>query len=134
MGYVILIIGTIVFLFDLYLAFVSLNFQKKRTKRVKGYLTATKSSKNVYRRGRNHFYKHYATFVYNYRVNGKLYQTSGGVPAKKGVLPSVAEIIYQKRNPKLAYVDQLSKPIYPVLCLLLCPIWLTMIVCAIHLI
>ena len=133
MGYVILIIGSIVFLIDLYLALVSLNFQKKRTKSVRGYLTTTKSSKDVYKRG-NHFYKHYVTFVYNYRVNGKLYQASGGVPCKKGNLPSVVEIIYQKWNPKLAYVNQLSRPIHPFLCLLLCPIWVTMIVCAIHLI
>lgn len=129
-GYIILLIAIIVLLIDLYFAFVSIEFLKKRCGKCKGYLVRTIQHKNIYIR--RHFYRHYLDFVYVYRVNEKEYNLAGRVPATKSMVRSVVEVIYQKKNPKLAYIKNLTIPNQPIISILLCPAWIILVVLGVY--
>ncbi len=130
MGYILLIVGIIIFIIDVYLFFISLNFAKKRCGKCKGFLLNTVQQKNVYVGGKSgRFYKHYLNYVYIYRVNGKEYRISGGVSGTKDNISSTADVIYQKNNPKFAYIKNLTLPIQPILALIICPVWIMLMVC-----
>ena len=126
-GYIVLFVGIIIFLFDLYFAFISFGFFKKGCKKCKGYLVHTVRRKNIYKR--RFFYKNYLNFVYVYCVNGKEYHISEGVPGKKSNIGSVVDVIYQKKNPKFAYIRNLTFPNQPIIAVLLCPTWFILVLC-----
>ena len=94
-GYIVLFVGIIIFLFDLYFAFISFGFFKKGCKKCKGYLVHTVRRKNIYKR--RFFYKNYLNFVYVYCVNGKEYHISEGVPGKKVILVQLLMLSIKKR-------------------------------------
>jgi hypothetical protein len=73
-------------------------------------------------------------YVYVYRVNGTEYRISGGIPGTKGSMNSSVDIIYQKSNPKLAYIKKLTFPIQPIIAILLFPLWIMIVMCGIFLI
>ena len=124
----------IVFLTDLYFAVIAVGYKKKYCSKCKGYLTNTTQRKNVYIGGKNgRFYKHYLNFKYTYRVNGKVYEISDGVPGTKNNINSAVDIIYQKRNPKFAYIHNLTIPFEPIITFLLIPVWILLLICAIGL-
>lgn len=128
-GYVVLFAGTSIFLIDLYFVCISFGFRKTQCGKCKGYLTNIVQQRDVYvgvKSGR--FYKHYLDYVYVYRISGKEYRISGGVPGMKSNVRQVVDITYQKKNPKFAYIDRLTFPIQPIVALTLCPLWVMLIV------
>ncbi len=131
LGILLLAVGFILFVAEVYLLFLSLNFRKSRCSKCKGYLKTTQKRQNVYIR--RFFYKNYVEYTYEYRVNGNLYSISGGVSGVKGDLKTVVDIRYQTKNPKLAYIHQLTIPMQPIVLVLLFPILLIFLVCGIGL-
>ncbi len=129
-GYVALLIGVIIFGIDLYYAFVLLGLRKRKRGKCKGYLHKTVQNKNVYvGRSLGRFYKRYIDYTYAYRINGKEYYVSGGAPGVKGNLCQTVDVIYHKKNPKIAYIYNLQF-CHPrlVFAILLCPIWIFLLV------
>lgn len=113
---VILIIGIALLCLSLYLLYVTLGFRKGKTAKCKGYLEEVTHRKNVYRgRSQGGFYKNYVWYVYVYKVNGKKYRISGGVPGVKGNLSNTVTVVYQKRNPKFAHLDGMPFPVEAVM-------------------
>ena len=133
--YVILFLTVGTFLIDTYFAFVSFGFRKKHCSKCKGYLTDTAKHKNVYvGRSNGRFYRHYLNYSYAYQVNGKAYYISGGIPGTKGNVNKTVDVIYQRKNPKLAYIQNLTIPLQPIVAVLLFPLWIALTVCCIFLI
>ena len=134
-GYAVLFVGIILFLADVYFIFVSVGFRKKQCKRCRGYLVNTVQRKNHYSGGKaGRIYKNYSDYDYVYRVDGKEYHIYGGVPGVKGNISRVVDIVYQKKNPKLAYIHRLTFPIQPIIAVLLSPLWIALTACGIFLI
>lgn len=131
LGRLLLAAAIVVFVAEVYLLFVSLGFRKSKCSKCKGYLKIAQQRQNVYIR--RLFYKNYLNYTYEYRVNGKLYSISGGVPGVKGNLKSVVDIRYQQRNPKLAYISHLTIPMKPIIFVLLLPILFICMICGIGL-
>ena len=128
-GYIVILIGIVFFLIDAYLVYVSLGFRKSTCKTCKGYLDNVTRHKDHYAGGKaGRFYKSYLDYVYVYRVNGQEYRISGGVPGAKENLPSSVDIVYQQKNPKLAYIKKLTFPIQPIVALLLLPLWILLVI------
>ena len=135
LGYGLLFFGILIFVLNLYFFFISCGFRKNQCKKCKGFLRNTIQHENIYvgmKGGR--FYKHFLDYLYVYRVNGKEYSISGGVPGTKRNIRPAVEIIYQKKNPKYAYVRGLTFPIQPVIAFLLCPLWILLVICGVFLI
>lgn len=128
-----LIIAIAVLLIDIYLFYRSLGYRRHLCGKCKGYLKDTKQLKNVYlpSAGFARFYKRYIEFVYVYRVDGKEYFVDGGAPGVKNILRNTVDIIYQKKNPKRAYIKDLSFPYEGIFAGLICPVWIIFIVCGI---
>lgn len=125
LGIITLLIGISIFLIDMYLLFVSIGFRKKNCCKCKGYLIDSVQYKDKYVGGKaGRFYKRYLDYTYRYKVNGKDYTVSGGVPGTKANMNSVVNIIYQKSNPKYAYIHNLTIPMQPIIVALLCPLWI----------
>ena len=124
-----------IFFFDAYFIFLSAGFRKKHCAKCKGYLVNTIQHENYYSGGKaGRFYKRYLDYDYVYRVNRKEYHISGGVPGVKSNMSQVVDIVYQKKNPKLAYIHRLTFPIQPIIALFLFPLCVTLIICGIFLI
>ena len=135
LGHVALFVGMIIFLADVYFVFVSIRFRKSQCKRCRGYLVNTVQRKNHYSGGKaGRIYKNYSDYDYVYRVDGKEYHICGGVPGVKGNISRVVDIVYQKKNPKLAYIHRLTFPIQPIIAVLLSPLWIALTACGIFLI
>lgn len=86
-------------------------FRKGNTKKTNGYLNTVNHERNVYvgyKHGR--FYKHWIRYTYTYKVNGKTFSLSGGSPGKPHNIDRVARVVYQKKNPKYAYVEKYIFP------------------------
>ena len=91
----------------------------------KGYLIDSVQYKDKYVGGKaGRFYKRYLDYTYRYKVNGKDYTVSGGVPGTNANMNSVVDVIYQKNNPKYAYIHKLTIPMQPIIVALLCPLWI----------
>ena len=134
-GYVIVSVGIVFFLLDIYFVYISLGFRKNKCKKCKGYLVNTIQHKNHYVGGKTgRFYQYYLDYVYVYRVNGTEYRISGGIPGTKGNIRSSVDIVYQKRNPKFAYISKLTLPIQPIAATALFPLWVMIVICGIFLI
>ena len=134
-GYVAICVGIALFFLDVYLVYISLGFRKNKCNKCKGYLASTSQYRNHYAGGKaGRFYKHYLEYVYVYRVNGTEYRIFGGIPGTKENMNSSVDIIYQKRNPKLAYIKKLTFPIQPIVAILLFPLWIMIVMCGIFLI
>ena len=128
-GYVTIGIGITVLFFDLYFAWISCGFLKNNTRKCKGYLVNTLQQRDVYVGGKGgRFHKHYLDYEYVYRVNGKEYRISGGVPGTKANLRQSVDIVYQSRKPQLAYIRDLTIPYQPITAILLCPVWIGLII------
>ena len=135
LGYVAICVGTALLFLDVYLVYISLGFRKNNCNKCKGYLASTTQYHNHYVGGKiGKFYKDYLEYVYVYRVNGTEYRISDGNPGTKGNMNSSVDIIYQKNNPKLAYIKELTFPIQPIIAILLFPLWVMMEMCGIFLI
>ena len=135
LGYVALFVGIVIFFFDVYFIFLSAGFRKKHCAKCKGYLVNTIQHKNYYSGGKaGKFYKRYLDYDYVYRVNRKEYHISGGVSGVKSNMSQVVDIVYQKKNPKLAYIHRLTFPIQPIIALLLFPLCVMLVICGIILI
>ena len=135
LGYVTILVGSVLFFLDVYFIYISLCFRKNKCAKCNGYLESTNQHKNRYVGGKSgRFYKHYLDYIYVYRVNGTEYRISGGVSGTKGNLRSAVDIIYQKNNPKLAYISKLTLPIQPIIAILLFPLWAMIVICGIFLI
>ena len=135
LGYVAICVGTALLFLDVYLVYISLGFRKNNCNKCKGYLASTSQYRNHYVGGKaGRFYKHYLEYVYVYRVNGTEYRISGGVPGVKSNMSQVVDIVYQKKNPKLAYIHRLTSPIQPIIALLLFPLCVVLVICGIILI
>ena len=127
MGYVVIGIGGIIFLIDLYFLFVSLGFRKNNVKKCKGYLENTIQYHDVWRGGKSgRFYKHFIDCTYVYRVDGKPYYISDGNPGTKGERKRVVDVIYQKNHPEFSYMKGLTFPEQPIVAAVLCPFWVFM--------
>ena len=123
------------FSFEAYLIILSAGFRKKQCAKCKGYLANTIQHKNYYSGGAGgKFYEHYLDYDYVYRVNGKEYHISGGVHGVRSNISQVVDIVYQKKNPKLAYIHRLTFPIQPIIALLLSPLCVMFVICGILLI
>ncbi len=134
-GYVALFFGAVIFLIDLYFVYISFGFCKRYCARTKGYLVNTTQHKDIYVGGKSgKFYRRYLDYVYVYRVSGKEFRISGGVPGVKSDISRVVDIIYQKKNPQLAYINRLTFPMQPIVALLLSLLWIMLIVCGLFLI
>lgn len=134
LGIITLLIGICIFLIDMYLLFVSIGFRKKNCHKCKGYLIDSVQYKDTYVGGKaGRVYKHYLDYSYGYKVNGKEYTVSGGVPGTKVNMKSVVDVIYQKSNPKYAYIYRLTIPMQPIIAVLLCPLWIAVCVLGISL-
>ena len=135
LGHVVLFVGIILSLAEIYFIFISIGFRKKQCKRCRGYLINTIQHKNHYSGGKcGRFYKSYLDYDYIYRVNGKEYHISGGVPGVKSNISQVVDIVYQKKNPKFAYIHRFTFPIQPIIALLLFPLCVMFVICGIFLI
>ena len=135
MGYAALFVGIVIFFFDVYFIFLSAGFRKKHCAKCKGYLVNTIQHKNYYSGGKaGRFYKRYLDYDYVYRVNRKEYHISGGVPGVKGNMSQVVDIVYQKKDPKLAYIYRLTFPIQPIIALLMFTLCVMFVICGIFLI
>lgn len=133
--YIVVFVGIVLFLLDVYFVYTSLGFRKSKCNKCKGYLTNTIQHKNHYVGGKaGRFYTHYLDYVYVYRVNETAYRIFGGIPGTKGNIGSSVDIIYQKKNPKLAYINKLTLPIQPIVAILLFPLWIMIVICGIFLI
>ncbi len=134
-GYIAIFVGTVLFVLDVYMAYISLGFRKSNCHKCKGYLVNTNQQMNHYAGGKaGRFYKHYLDYEYVYHVNGAEYRISGGVPGTKGNISSSVDIIYQKKNPKLAFVHNLTLPIQPIVAILLLPLWAMILTCGVLLV
>ena len=131
LGYIKLFVGFVLVLSEIYLIFISVGFRKKHCKRCKGYLVNTIQRKNCYIGPFSRFYKHYIEYDYEYRVNGKEYHTSGSGPGVKSNLRQVVDIVYQKNNPKLAYIHRLTFPMQPIIAIILFPLCIIVVMCEI---
>ena len=135
LGYMAIFVGSVLFFLDVYFIYISLGFRKTKCAKCKGYLASTNQHKNHYVGGKSgRFYKHYLDYVYVYRVNGTEYHISGGISGTKGNIRSAVDIIYQKNNPKLAYINKLTLPIQPIIAISLFPLWVMIVICGIFLI
>ena len=135
LGYIAIFVGIVLFFLDVYFIYIALSFRKNKCNQCKGYLASTNQHKNHYVGGKSgRFYRHYLDYVYVYRVNGKEYRISGGVPGTKGNIRSAVDIIYQKNNPQFAYIDKLTFPVQPIIAILLFPLWAMIVICGIFLI
>ena len=117
LGYLALVFGAVLSAVLVYLLWVSFGFCKTNCSVCKGYLKRTTQHKDHY--VRRQFYKRYIDFVYEYRVDGKTYVVSGGAPGTKSNLKDCADIVFQKKNPRRAYVHGLTFPIQPIAAALL---------------
>ncbi len=134
-GYTVVFVGIMLFLLDIYFVYVTLGFRKNKCNKCKGYLSTITQHKNHYVGGKaGRLYDNYLNYVYVYRINGKEYRISGGIPGTKGNISSSVDIIYQKKNPKLAYINKFTFPIQPIVAILLCPLWIMIAICGIFMI
>ena len=134
MKYLVLTVFLIIFLIDLYFTVVSLGYRKKYCAKCKGYLLNTQQRRDVYIGGATgRFYKHYLDYKYTYKINGKTYEISDGTPGTKKNIPYCVDIIYQKKNPKFAYIKNLTIPFEPVIAFILLPLWIMFLIICIAL-
>ena len=128
-GYVLIGLGVTVLFVDIYFVWIVWGFRKNNIRTCKGYLVNTLQYRDVYVGGKaGRFYKHYLDYEYVYRVNGKEYRISGGVPGAKADLRQSVDIVYQKHKPQRAYIRGLTIPHQLVTALLMCPIWIGFII------
>ncbi len=128
-----LIAGICLLVLDIYFFYISYGYRRYLCGKCKGYLKDTKQLKNVYlpSAGFARFYKRYIKYVYAYRVDGKEYFIDGGAPGAKSNLRNAIDIIYQKKNPKRAYIEDLAFPVEGIVACLICPLWIMLIICGI---
>ncbi len=127
-----LIAGICLLSLDIYLFYVASGYRRHLCGKCKGYLKNTKQLHNVHKGGKfGRFYKTYIDYVYVYRVGGTEYFIEDGRPGTKNDLRYTVDIIYQKKNPKRAYIEGLNLHFEASIAFLLCPVWIMFVICGI---
>lgn len=134
LGIITLLVGISIFLIDMYLLCVSIGFRKNNCRKCKGYLIDSVQYKDKYVGGKaGRFYKRYLDYTYLYKVDEKEYTISSGVPRTKASMNSAVDVIYQKYNPKYAYIHNFTIPMQPIIAVLLCPLWIAVCILGVSL-
>ena len=57
--------------------------------------------------------KDWVDYAYTYTVDGELYFIEDGIHGKNESIPKTVTVIYQKKNPKRAYIERMTFPTEP---------------------
>lgn len=57
--------------------------------------------------------KDWVDYAYTYTVDGELYFIEDGIHGKNENIPKTVTVIYQKKNPKRAYIERMTFPTEP---------------------
>ena len=98
----------------LYLLWVWSRYRPPHSAKCHGYLRNRQYSKEKWI---GHYNKRkvqdWVDYVYTYTVDGKLYFVEDGVHGKNENIPKTVTVIYQKKNPKRAYIERMTFPTEP---------------------
>ena len=62
--------------------------------------------------------KDWVDYAYTYTVDGELYFIEDGVPGKNENIPKTVTVVYQKKHPEWAYIENMTFPSEPVFAVL----------------
>ena len=92
----------------------SMGFIGDRASKVKGYLCRCEHLKDVYKGGAaGMWHKNWMRGVWAYRVGGKEYKISCGMPGKPDEMPGIVTVICRTAHPEQAYIKGLTLPVQP---------------------